>query len=162
MENKYKKRIADQMLADQLEASGAVLVEGPKFCGKTTLAKQQAGSVLSMADPDTLNQNLALAKTNISRLLAGDTPRLIDEWQIAPQFWDAVRNEVDSRQEDGQFILTGSAVPPKPKKDEKGNIIEEEQIHHTGTGRMARLKLRTMTLWESEDSTGTVSLGQLF
>lgn len=158
----YKKRIADQMLADQLEASGAVLVEGPKYCGKTTLAKQQAGSVLSMADPDTLNQNLALAKTNISRLLAGATPRLIDEWQIAPQFWDAVRNEVDNRQEDGQFILTGSAVPPKPKKDEKGNIIEEEQIHHTGTGRMARLKLRTMTLWESEDSTGTVSLGRLF
>lgn len=158
----YKKRIADQMLADQLEASGAVLVEGPKYCGKTTLAKQQAGSVLSMADPDTLNQNLALAKTNISRLLAGATPRLIDEWQIAPQFWDAVRNEVDNRQEDGQFILTGSAVPPKPKKDEKGNIIEEEQIHHTGTGRMARLKLRTMTMWESEDSTGTVSLGRLF
>lgn len=162
MENKYKKRIADQMLADQLEASGAVLVEGPKFCGKTTLAKQQAGSVLSMADPDTLNQNLALAKTNISRLLAGDTPRLIDEWQIAPQFWDAVRNEVDNRQEDGQFILTGSAVPPKPKKDGNGNLIEEEQIHHTGTGRISRLKLRTMTLWESEDSTGMVSLGNLF
>lgn len=160
MENKYKKRIADQMLADQLDASGAVLVEGPKFCGKTTLAKQQAGSVLSMADPDTLNQNLALAKTNISRLLAGDTPRLIDEWQIAPQFWDAVRNEVDKRQEDGQFILTGSAVPPKPKKN--GNPIEAEQIHHTGTGRIARLKLRTMTLWESEDSTGMVSLGNLF
>ncbi len=160
MENKYKKRIADQMLADQLEASGAVLVEGPKFCGKTTLAKQQAGSVLSMADPDTLNQNLALAKTNISRLLAGDTPRLIDEWQIAPKFWDAVRNEVDKRQEDGQFILTGSAVPPKPKKN--GNPIEAEQIHHTGTGRIARLKLRTMTLWESEDSTGMVSLGNLF
>lgn len=160
MENKYKKRIADQMLADQLDASGAVLVEGPKFCGKTTLAKQQAGSVLSMADPDTLNQNLALAKTNISRLLAGDTPRLIDEWQIAPQFWDAVRNEVDKRQEDGQFILTGSAVPSKPKKN--GNPIEAEQIHHTGTGRIARLKLRTMTLWESEDSTGMVSLGNLF
>lgn len=160
MENKYKKRIADQMLADQLDASGAVLVEGPKFCGKTTLAKQQAGSVLSMADPDTLNQNLALAKTNISRLLAGDTPRLIDEWQIAPQFWDAVRNEVDKRQEDGQFILTGSAVPPKPKKN--GNPIEAEQIHHTGTGRIARLKLRTMTLWESEDSTGMVSLRNLF
>ena len=162
MEKIYKKRIADQMLTDQLEASGAVLVEGPKYCGKTTLAKQQAGSVLSMADPDTLSQNLALAKTNISRLLAGATPRLIDEWQIAPQFWDAVRNEVDVRQEDGQFILTGSAVPPKPKKDENGELIEEEQIHHTGTGRMARLKLRTMTLWESEDSTGTVSLGKLF
>ena len=158
----YKKRIADQILADKLEASGAVLIEGPKFCGKTTLAKQQAGSVLSMADPDTLSQNLALAKTNITRLLAGDTPRLIDEWQIAPQFWDAVRNEVDKREDDGQFILTGSAVPPKPKKDDEGNVIEEEKIHHTGTGRISRLKLRTMTLWESQDSTGMVSLGELF
>lgn len=158
----YKKRIADQMLTDKLDSSGAVLVEGPKYCGKTTLAKQQAGSVLSMADPDTLSQNLALAKTNITRLLAGDTPRLIDEWQIAPQFWDAVRNEVDKREDDGQFILTGSAVPPKPKKDENGKLIEEEQIHHTGTGRISRLKLRTMTLWESEDSTGMVSLGKLF
>ncbi len=158
----YKKRIADQMLADQLEASGAVLIEGPKYCGKTTLAKQQAGSVLSMADPDTLSQNLALARTNISRLLVGASPRLIDEWQIAPQFWDAVRNEVDKREDDGQFILTGSAVPPKPKKDAEGNLIEEEQIHHSGTGRISRLKLRTMTLWESEDSTGMVSLGKLF
>lgn len=158
----YKKRIADQLLADKLESAGAVLVEGPKYCGKTTLSKQQAKSVLSMADPDTLSQNLALARTNISRLLAGETPRLIDEWQIAPQFWDAVRNEADRREDDGQFILTGSAVPPKPKKDEDGNEIEEEKIHHTGTGRIARLKLRTMTLWESEDSTGTVSLGSLF
>lgn len=158
----YKKRIADQMLAEKLESAGAVLIEGPKYCGKTTLATQQAGSKLSMADPDTLSQNLALARTNISRLLAGATPRLIDEWQIAPQFWDAVRNEVDKREDDGQFILTGSAVPPKPKKDENGNLIEEEQIHHTGTGRISRLKLRTMTLWESEDSTGTVSLGELF
>ena len=150
------------MLAEKLESAGAVLIEGPKYCGKTTLAAQQAGSKLSMADPDTLSQNLALARTNISRLLAGATPRLIDEWQIAPQFWDAVRNEVDKREDDGQFILTGSAVPPKPKKDENGNLIEEEQIHHTGTGRISRLKLRTMTLWESEDSTGTVSLRELF
>ena len=115
-----------------------------------------------MADTDTLGQNLALARTNISRLLAGETPRLIDEWQIAPQFWDAVRNEVDKRNEDGQFMLTGSAVPPKPKKDENGNIIEEENIHHTGTGRISRLRLRTMSLWESEDSTGDVSLEELF
>ena len=158
----YKKRIADQILTDKLESSGAVLIEGPKYCGKTTLAKQQAGSVLSMADPNTLSQNLSLARTNISRLLAGETPRLIDEWQIAPQFWDAVRNEVDNRDDDGQFMLTGSAVPPKPQKDENGNLIEEEQIHHTGTGRISRLKLRTMTLWESEDSTGMVSLGELF
>ena len=154
--------MADRLLAEKLEAFGAVLIEGPKYCEKTTLASQQAGSILSMADTDTLGQNLALARTNISRLLAGETPRLIDEWQIAPQFWDAVRNEVDKRNEDGQFMLTGSAVPPKPKKDENGNIIEEENIHHTGTGRISRLRLRTMSLWESEDSTGDVSLEELF
>lgn len=154
--------MADRLLAEKLEAFGAVLIEGPKYCGKTTLASQQAGSILSMADTDTLGQNLALARTNISRLLVGETPRLIDEWQIAPQFWDAVRNEVDKRNEDGQFMLTGSAVPPKPKKDESGNIIEEENIHHTGTGRISRLRLRTMSLWESEDSTGDVSLEELF
>ncbi|CDD16053.1 MAG: DUF4143 domain-containing protein [Alistipes sp.] len=160
--NGYKNRVADRLLAEKLEAFGAVLIEGPKYCGKTTLASQQAGSILSMADTDTLGQNLALARTNISRLLAGVPPRLIDEWQIAPQFWDAVRNEVDKRNEDGQFMLTGSAVPPKPKKDENGNIIEEENIHHTGTGRISRLRLRTMSLWESEDSTGDVSLEELF
>lgn len=160
--NGYKNRVADRLLAEKLEAFGAVLIEGPKYCGKTTLATQQARSILSMADTDTLGQNLALARTNISRLLAGETPRLIDEWQIAPQFWDAVRNEVDKRNEDGQFMLTGSAVPPKPKKDESGNIIEEEDIHHTGTGRISRLRLRTMSLWESEDSTGDVSLEELF
>mgnify|MGYP000702545926 FL=1 len=160
--NGYKNRVADRLLAEKLEAFGAVLIEGPKYCGKTTLASQQAGSILSMADTDTLGQNLALARTNISRLLAGAPPRLIDEWQIAPQFWDAVRNEVDKRNEDGQFMLTGSAVPPKPKKDENGNIIEEENIHHTGTGRISRLRLRTMSLWESEDSTGDVSLEELF
>lgn len=160
--NGYKNRVADRLLAEKLEAFGAVLIEGPKYCGKTTLATQQARSILSMADTDTLGQNLALARTNISRLLAGETPRLIDEWQIAPQFWDAVRNEVDKRDEDGQFMLTGSAVPPKPKKDESGNIIEEENIHHTGTGRISRLRLRTMSLWESEDSTGDVSLEELF
>lgn len=160
--NGYKNRVADRLLAEKLEAFGAVLIEGPKYCGKTTLASQQAGSILSMADTDTLGQNLALARTNISRLLEGETPRLIDEWQIAPQFWDAVRNEVDKRNEDGQFMLTGSAVPPKPKKDENGNIIEEENIHHTGTGRISRLRLRTMSLWESEDSTGDVSLEELF
>ena len=160
--NGYKNRVADRLLAEKLEAFGAVLIEGPKYCGKTTLASQQAGSILSMADTDTLGQYLALARTNISRLLAGAPPRLIDEWQIAPQFWDAVRNEVDKRNEDGQFMLTGSAVPPKPKKDENGNIIEEENIHHTGTGRISRLRLRTMSLWESEDSTGDVSLEELF
>lgn len=109
--SEYKKRIADQILSDKLEAMGAVLIEGPKYCGKTTLACQQAKSVLYMADPEKRRQNIALAQTNIKRLLQGDTPRLIDEWQLAPQLWDAVRNEVDKRNNDGQFMLTGSAVP---------------------------------------------------
>ncbi len=147
----YKLRIADQILEDKLQAMGAVLIEGPKYCGKTTLAIQHAGSVLSMSDPNTKDQNLALAQTNITRLLQGKTPRLIDEWQLAPQFWDAVRNEVDKRDEEGQFILTGSAVQP-----------DTSQIYHTGTGRMAWLRLRTMSLWESGESSGDVSLGALF
>lgn len=147
----YKVRIADNILANKLEAMGAVIIEGPKYCGKTTMAIQQAKSVLSMADPDTKDQNLAMAATNIKRLLVGETPRLIDEWQIVPQFWDAVRNEVDKRRKDGQFILTGSAVPPNT-----GDIF------HSGTGRMGWLRLRTMTLWESGDSTGDVSLKSLF
>lgn len=147
----YKKRIADTILADKLEAMGAVLIEGPKYCGKTTLASQQANSILYMSDPDTKSQNLAMAQTNIKRLLQGETPRLIDEWQLVPQLWDAVRNEVDKRDDDGQFMLTGSAVPPK-----------RDEIFHSGTGRMSWLKLRTMSLWESGDSTGDVSLGGLF
>lgn len=151
----YKKRIADRILTDHLEAMGAVLIEGPKYCGKTTTASQQAGSILYMSDADTREQNLAMARTNIKKLLEGATPRLIDEWQLAPQFWDAVRNEVDQRDTDGQFMLTGSAIPPQPKN-------EDEKIYHTGTGRISRLKLRTMSLWESGESTGDVSLGALF
>lgn len=139
------------MLEDKLDAMGAVLIEGAKYCGKTTLACQHAKSVLYMADPDSREQNLIMAQTNIGRLLKGDTPRLIDEWQIAPQIWDAVRNEVDKRREDGQFILTGSAVPANP-----------DAIFHSGTGRMSWLRLRTMSLWESGDSSGEVSLSKLF
>ncbi|MDE7090829.1 MAG: DUF4143 domain-containing protein, partial [Bacteroidales bacterium] len=130
---------------------GVVVIEGPKYCGKTTLARQFAGSVLFMADPETKEQNMTLAKTNVSRLLQGETPRLLDEWQLSPNLWDAVRNEVDRRNKDGQFILTGSAVPP-----------DTADIFHTGTGRMSWIKLRTMSLWESGESTGDVSLGQLF
>jgi len=147
----YKPRIADTILADKLEAMGAVLIEGAKYCGKTTLASRQAKSVLNMSDAETREQNIALANTNIGHLLKGETPRLIDEWQVVPKFWDAVRNEVDKRDEDGQFILTGSSVPP-----------DTGEIFHTGTGRMAWLKLRTMSLWESGDSSGNVSLGELF
>ena len=153
--NDYKKRVAEQNLADHLDAMGAVLIEGPKYCGKTTMAIRQANSVLLMSDPDHIEQNLSLARTNIRKLLEGETPRLIDEWQLAPQFWDAVRNEVDRRNADGQFILTGSAVPPRP-------TTEEEKIFHTGTGRISRLKLRTMSLYESGESTGDVSLSSLF
>ncbi|MDO4512060.1 MAG: DUF4143 domain-containing protein [Bacteroidales bacterium] len=147
----YKKRIADKILAEKIEAMGGVLIEGPKYCGKTTLACQQAKSILFMADPDTKNQNIALAQTNVKRLLQGETPRLIDEWQLAPMLWDAVRNEIDKRNDDGQFILTGSAVPPN-----------QNDIFHSGAGRMAWLKLRTMSLWESGESTGDVSLEALF
>ena len=147
----YKPRIADAILDDLLDAMGAVLIEGPKYCGKTTLAAQHAGSIIYMADPDTKDQNLAMAQTNISRLLQGLAPRLIDEWQVAPRIWDAVRNEVDKRDEDGQFILTGSAVP-----------IRTNEIFHTGTGRISWLRLRTMTLWESSESSGDVSLANLF
>lgn len=143
--------MADSILEDKLDAIGAVLIEGPKYCGKTTLARQHSKSALYMADPDSRNQNLIMAQTNIGRLLQGETPRLIDEWQLAPEFWDAVRNEVDRRSADGQFILTGSAVP-----------VDTDKIYHSGTGRIAWLKLRTMSLWESGDSSGDVSLGCLF
>lgn len=147
----YKARVADDILAEKLDAMGAVLVEGPKYCGKTTLARQQAKSVLYMADPDTRSQNIIMAQTNVGRLLAGNAPRLIDEWQLAPQLWDAVRNEIDRRNADGQFILTGSSVP-----------VDTKDIFHSGAGRMSWLKLRTMSLWESGESSGDVSLGTLF
>ena len=147
----YRKRVADSLLADKLEAMGAVLIEGPKACGKTTTAEQQAKSILYMDDPDSMAQNLRLAETNIKRLLQGDTPRLIDEWQIAPQLWDAIRFETDHRGGDGLFMLTGSAVP-----------ADDSKIHHTGAGRFAWLTMRPMTLWESGESTGEVSLSRLF
>lgn len=147
----YKPRIADQLLAARLRRKGAVLIEGPKWCGKTTTAEQQAASVLYMADPMRKQQNLQAAKINVQQLLSGDTPRLIDEWQIAPSLWDSVRFEVDHRKGWGHFILTGSSVPPST-----------DEIFHSGTGRFAKLKMRTMSLFESGDSTGTVSLSELF
>ena len=147
----YKPRIADQMLAARLRRKGAVLIEGPKWCGKTTTAEQQAGSILYMADPVRKQQNLQASKININQLLEGTTPRLIDEWQIAPSLWDSVRYEVDHRREMGQFILTGSSVPPS-----------SDEIFHSGTGRFAKLKMRTMSLFESGDSTGDISISELF
>lgn len=149
----YRQRIADKLLTEKLESMGAVLIEGPKACGKTTTAEQQAKSVLYMDDPTRVKQNMHLAETNIRMLLNGDTPRLIDEWQMAPQLWDAIRFEVDHRDDDGQFMLTGSAVPKEKDKD---------KIQHSGAGRFAWLKMRPMTLWESQESTGEVSLEKLF
>lgn len=148
---KYKARIADEILKKRLRGKGAVLIEGPKWCGKTTTAEQMAGSILYMADPEKEEQNLAMAEINPKRLLKGEIPRLIDEWQIAPKLWDAVRFEVDHRDEFGQFILTGSAVP-----------ASYEHIHHTGTGRFSWVLMRPMSLYESLDSTGEVSLKTLF
>ena len=147
----YRERIADRLLEEKLDAMGAVLIEGPKACGKTTTAEQQAKSILYMDDPEQMSQNLQLAETNIKRLLQGDTPRLIDEWQIAPQLWDAVRFETDHRKEDGLFMLTGSAVP-----------ADDSKIHHTGAGRFAWLTMRPMSLWESGESSGDVCLNEIF
>lgn len=147
----YKKRIADKLLKYRLEEVGAVLIEGPKWCGKTTTAEQQSKSVLYMADPDNQKSLVEMADLGIKMLLKGNAPRLIDEWQIIPQIWDAIRFEVDHRREEGQFILTGSAVP-----------ASTDRIHHSGTGRFAWITMRTMSLWESGESTGEVSIGKLF
>ena len=147
----YRPRIADKMLSRRLMGVGAVLIQGPKWCGKTTTAEQQAKSVVYMDDPEYMDQNIELASLSPKKLLAGATPRLIDEWQLAPQLWDAARFEVDHRYEEGQFIFTGSAVP-----------ADTEKIHHSGTGRFAWLTMRTMSLYESGESTGEVSLNDLF
>jgi len=149
----YKPRILDTLLREELDAMGAVLLEGPKACGKTTSAEQAAGSVIYMDDPLRRKQYLQMVETDINYILSGQTPRLIDEWQIAPKIWDAVRFEVDHRRMDGQFILTGSAVPAKENK---------EEMKHSGTGRVAWLRMRPMTLWESGDSTGHISMAELF
>lgn len=148
---KYKVRIADQLLADKLEAMGAVLIEGPKACGKTTTAEQQAKSTLYMTDPLKKEQYKQMAQTNIKYLLEGEKPRLIDEWQGVPQFWDAIRFEVDHSDGDGLYMLTGSAVP-----------ANSDEIEHTGTGRYGWLTMRPMSLWESEESNGEISLSTLF
>lgn len=148
---KYKSRIADEILKRKLEGKGAVLIEGPKWCGKTTTAEQLAASILYMDDPEKKEQNINMSELNPKRLLKGATPRLIDEWQIAPKLWDTIRFEVDHRSELGQFILTGSAVP-----------LDTKEITHSGTGRFTWLMMRPMSLYESGDSSGEVSLKDLF
>ncbi len=147
----YKKRIADNLLNDKLEEKGAVIIEGPKWCGKTTTALQIAHSVIRMDEPNKRDANIQMSEIDPTRLLEGDTPRLIDEWQIAPKIWDAARYEIDTRNEEGQFILTGSAVP-----------IDSDEIVHSGTGRFAWLTMRPMSLFESGESSGEVSLEELF
>ena len=147
----YKSRIADEILKIKLQSKGAVLVQGTKWCGKTTTSEQLARSSLYMSDPITKQQNLMVAEIDPQKLLEGETPRLIDEWQLAPNLWDAVRFEVDHRGALGQFILTGSAVPP-----------DKSEISHSGTGRFSWLTMRPMSLFESGESSGTVKLKDLF
>jgi uncharacterized protein len=146
----YLQRTIDKLLKLNLDAFGAVLIEGPKWCGKTTTAGMQANSVLKLQDPDTRESFLATAAVKPSLLLKGDTPRLIDEWQVAPVLWDAVRTAVDTRNEAGQFILTGS------------NSVDKSAIMHSGTGRIARIQMYPMSLFESQESNGRISLMELF
>lgn len=146
----YLTRMADSLLEEKLEAFGAVLIEGPKWCGKTTTAMRKAKSVLQLQDPDTREGYLATAAIRPSLLLAGDTPRLIDEWQMAPVLWDAVRVMVDKRDKPGQFILTGS------------NTVDESAIMHSGIGRISRMQMLPMSLYESGESNGAISLSELF
>ena len=146
----YLPRIVDDELALRLEAFGATLIVGPKWCGKTTTGEQKAKSVLRMQDPDRREGYLATAGTKPSLLLKGENPRLIDEWQTAPVLWDAVRTAVDQRQEEGLFILTGSTS------------VDNTKIMHSGTGRISRMKMYPMSLYESGESSGEVSLKALF
>ena len=147
----YYQRVSDKVLLDHLESKGAVLIEGAKWCGKTTSAKHIAKSVIEMDRPDMTEQYQQMARINPSNLLEGKVPHLIDEWQIATNIWNAVRYEVDRRGEFGQFILTGSSVPA---------ALDESM--HTGTGRIVRMQMRPMSLFESKESTGQVSLMDLF
>jgi predicted AAA+ superfamily ATPase len=150
VKNNYLPRICDTELKEALEVMGSVLIEGAKWCGKTSTAENSAESVIYMQDPDKARSYREMADTKPSLLLQGEAPRLIDEWQMAPVLWDAVRFEVDKRGEPGQFILTGSAVPA------------DDVTAHTGTGRFARITMRPMSLYESRESNGAVSLADLF
>lgn len=148
MTSSYLPRLLDAQLSRALKTIGAVLIEGPKLCGKSTTAAKQARSTV-LLEPD---RALKLAAVNPKVLLEGDNPRLLDEWQLAPQLWDLIRREVDRRGgAPGQFILTGSAVP-----------ADRSNIKHSGTGRFAWLKMRPMTLFETRESNGSVSLAKLF
>ncbi len=146
----YLPRIIDDLLDERLDAVGAVLIAGPKWCGKTTTAEQKAKSVIKLQDPDKTKGYLATADVQPSLLLQGENPRLIDEWQMAPVLWDAVRNYVDVKNEEGLFILTGSTT------------VDDSSIMHSGTGRISRMVMYPMSLYESKESNGKVSLRELF
>lgn len=147
--SKYKKRIIDKTIEDYLKVSGAICVEGPKWCGKTWASAFHSNSEFLVGDPANNFNNRKIAELNPSLILQGDTPRLIDEWQEVPSIWDATRAEVDKRHEKGQLILTGSSTPKK-----KG-------IMHSGSGRIVKIRMNTMSLYESDDSTGNISLFDL-
>ncbi len=147
----YRKRIADEILQKKLQSKGAVLIQGPKWSGKTTTAENAAASCIYINDPKQIKKNMIIADTDPEMLLKGKNPRLIDEWQLTPKLWDAIRFVVDRRQQFGLFILTGSAVP-----------ANTDEIHHTGTGRFSWIKMRPMSLFESGESTGDISLAGLF
>ena len=150
----YLTRVTDELLTRKLRSSAAVLVEGPKWCGKTSSCAQLAKSIIYIQDPDKRSMYRRMADTKPSLLLQGETPRLIDEWQSIPVLWDAVRFAADQRQQMQQFLLTGSATPL--------NDEENEEIEHTGVGRIARVQMRPMSLWESQESAGQISLNALF
>ena len=146
----YYHRVADGLLKERLEAFGAILIEGPKWCGKTTTAEQVSKSVIRLQDTDMKEEYLFTAATKPSLLLSGETPRLIDEWQDAPVLWDAIRTLVDKRQNPGQFIMTGS------------NTVDRDRTSHSGNGRISRIQMIPMSLWESQESNGKISLKELF
>ena len=147
----YKKRICDSLLQDELAGAGAVLIEGAKWCGKTTTAEQAAHSAIYMDETGKMEEHIILARTKPERILSGDHPRLIDEWQLAPMLWDAIRFNVDHADGMGRYILTWSSVP-----------ADDSELKHSGTGRFSWLRMRPMTLWESLESSGEASLSALF
>ena len=149
---KYRPRVIDKSIENRLESKGAIVVEGAKWCGKTTTCERHASSVLYLGNTDDQSaQLIKLADISPGILLQGKTPRLIDEWQLAPTLWDAARFEIDHREGFGQFIFTASATPKS-----------RDAIYHTGTGRFAWLRMRPMSLWESGNSSGEISLEKIF
>ena len=147
----YRNRILDGILKEELSIMGAVVIEGAKWCGKTTTAEQAAASVMYMDEEGKTDANILLARTAPERILSGEMPRLIDEWQLAPSLWDSIRFRADRLPQPGGYILTGSSVPPK-----------SDEIRHSGAGRFSWIRMRPMSLWESGDSSGEVSLAGLF